>query len=72
MENKLTLHLKMFNDKVRLMNQLNQKSITLSASEARSLHSDIFDLLSQISFLAKSVDGNNDSDNLLLDGGKFK
>ena len=48
---KLKLHLKMFNDKVKLMNQTQSKDLTLSAQEARNIHSDLFELLNYCSFL---------------------
>ena len=46
------------------MNQLNQKSLSLSADEARNLHSDLFDLLNRLG-------ANNDTNSISLDGGKF-
>lgn len=69
MEPHLPLHFRMFNEKVRLMNQLNQKSITLTASEARSLHADIFELLNQFSATVRTADSRPDG--VYLDGGKF-
>lgn len=55
MESKLTLHLKMFNDKVKLMNQSNQKQLMLSAQEARNLHADLFDLLNHCATLSQAL-----------------
>lgn len=49
----LSLTLKTFNDKVKLMNQTNNKSLMLTALEARNLHNDIFALLAQIAELTK-------------------
>jgi len=54
MENNLTIHLKMFNDKVKLMNQMNSKDLILSANEARNLHADLFDLLNHCATLSRS------------------
>ena len=47
METQLSLHLKKFNDRVKVMNQTNAKELILSALEARNLHNDIFELLTQ-------------------------
>jgi len=55
MENNLSLHLKMFNDKVKLMNQSQSKQVVLTAAEARNLHADIFDLMNQIATLSQEV-----------------
>ena len=52
MEQQLSLHLKKFNDKVKVMNQTNSKELVMSAIEARNLHNDIFELLTQIADLA--------------------
>lgn len=61
----LTLHFKMFNDKVRMLNQLGQKNLVLTADEARSLHSDLFDLLNRVADSSQEPTVNQ------LDGGKF-
>lgn len=65
----------MFNDKIRLMNQLNQKELILSAVEARNLHNDIFDILNQfISHGKKIKDSKSDEldvNSIFFDGGKF-
>jgi hypothetical protein len=47
----LSPNLKMFNDKIRLLNQTNSKQIVLSAQEARNLHTELFDLLNHFSTL---------------------
>jgi hypothetical protein len=65
--NYLTLHFKLFNDKVKLLNQLGQKNLILTADEARNLHSDLFDLLNRLA-------ASSSTDNIIktdLDGGKF-
>ena len=73
MENNLTIHLKMFNDKVKLMNQMNSKDLTLSANEARNLHSDLFDLLNHCATLSQRAEnaGSNEVITLGMDGGGF-
>lgn len=53
MEQQLSLHLKKFNDRVKVMNQTNGKELVLSALEARNLHNDIFELLTQIAEFAE-------------------
>ena len=72
----LSLHLKNFNDKVKVMNQTGGKQLTLSANEARSLHADIFDLLNHCSELSKKIQTqNNPNDSVVsisVDGGGFK
>ena len=70
MEDKLSLHLKMFNDKVRLLNQTNQKTMILSATEARNLHAEVFNLLTQIAEL-KTVGKNETPSSASFDGGTF-
>lgn len=53
LEQQLSLHLKKFNDRVKVMNQTNSKDLNLSAAEARQLQADIFDLLTKINDLVK-------------------
>lgn len=75
MDGNLTLHLKMFNDKIKAMNQTNAKMITLSTAEARSLHADIFDLLNHCATLSQRLESNTSGDNAVvqvnMDGGGF-
>ena len=52
-ENQLSLHLRKFNDRVKVLNQTNARDLVLSAAEARQLQADIFDLLTQIQALAE-------------------
>lgn len=66
-----SLHLKSFNEKVKVMNQTNSKSLTLDALEARNLHNDIFLLLAQIAELTKPKEELNDTITINFDGGKF-
>ncbi len=44
MENNLSLHLKNFNDKVKVMNQSNSKQLILSAQEARDIQAEMFEI----------------------------
>jgi len=73
MENNLTLHLKMFNDKVKLMNQSNSKQLVLSATEARNLHADLFDLLNHCATLSHEIarKGQDQIVTVGMDGGSF-
>ena len=58
MEQQLSLHLRKFNDRVKVLNQTNARELVLSAAEARQLQADIFDLLTQIQALAEVKDSN--------------
>jgi hypothetical protein len=70
--NNLTLHVKMFSDKVKLMNQTGKQNLSLSAQEARNLHSDIFDLLAYCTRLSKQSNSEqNQSTNVGMDGGSW-
>ena len=48
---KLSLSIKNFNERVKVMNQTGSKQLALSADEARNLHADIFNLLANIAEL---------------------
>ena len=73
MESNLTLHLKMFNDKVKLMNQTQNKQLILSATEARNLHADLFDLLNHCATLSAKLNDQRAEEvvNVAMDGGTF-
>jgi len=53
MEHQLSLHLKKFNDRVKVMNQNNANELNLTAIEARNIHSEIFELLTKINDLTE-------------------
>jgi hypothetical protein len=53
LEHLLSLHLKKFNDRVKVMNQTNARDLSLTAAEARQLQADIFDLLTKINDLVE-------------------
>lgn len=73
MEHNLSIHVRMFNDKVRAMNQTQKKELTLSAAEARNLHADIFDLLAHIAALSENtLESGPDVISINMDGGGFK
>ena len=73
MEHQLSLHLKKFNDRVKVMNQTNSRELSLSAAEARQLQADIFDLLTRINDLVE-IKQQSAADTVIqvdLQGGKF-
>jgi hypothetical protein len=67
---KLSIAIKNFNDRVKLMNQTGSKQLSLSADEARNLHADIFNLLANLTEL-QTVREPEQPGNLSLDGGGF-
>ena len=67
---KLSIAIKNFNDRVKLMNQTGSKQLNLSAEEARNLHADIFNLLANLAEL-QTVREPEQPTNLSLDGGGF-
>lgn len=74
MDVNLSLHLKMFSDKVKVMNQSNAKTLMLSAAEARSLYADIFELLNHCATLSRKLDStetNTSATSIQMDGGGF-
>lgn len=73
MESRLSLHLKAFNNRVKVMNQTNSKDLTLSATDVRNLHNDIFELLAQIAALTaiREAEEADTVINIEMDGGSF-
>ena len=72
LEQQLSLHLKNFNNKVKVMNQTNSKDLTLTALEARNIQAEMFDLLIQIAELSKvKKESANEVITVNLNGGKF-
>lgn len=67
---KLSLAIKNFNERVKVMNQTGSKQLSLSADEARNLHSDIFVLLANIAESQNTTDSTQPTA-LSLDGGEF-
>jgi len=72
MDNSLPLALRMFNDRVRAMNQSNSKLLTLNADEARNLHAEIYSLLTITAEQAKHTPVNENIFQINMDGGGFK
>jgi hypothetical protein len=73
MEQQLSLHLRTFNNRVKVMNQTNAKDLSLSAADARQLQADIFDLLTQIAELTaiKKAADQSAEISIEMDGGGF-
>ena len=67
----LSLTIKLFNERVKQMNQVNGKQLVLSAQEARSLHNDIYALMANIAELTSNT-GKEDVIQIAMDGGGFK
>jgi hypothetical protein len=67
----LSYHVTKFSDKVRVMNDSSSKSVTLTADEARNLHTDIFALLAKIAELSVPP-AESAVTTVLQDGGGFK
>lgn len=67
----LPLHIKLFNDKVRAMNQSNSMILTLNQQEARSLHAEIYNLMATISYLSQTAIGPDHKTEANMDGGSF-
>jgi hypothetical protein len=69
---KLSIHVRMFNDKVRVMNQTQSKQLILSVQEARNLHADIFALLTHIAELSDVPKETPQITQISMNGGSFK
>jgi hypothetical protein len=67
---KLSLAIKNFNERVKVMNQTGSKQLSLSADEARNLHADIFNLLANIAELQNQPDSTQTTA-VSFDGGSF-
>lgn len=70
----MSVHINLFSDKVRAMNQTRSKNLTLSADEARNLYTEIFNLLAKIVDLEAVASNANEMSAAVveMDGGKFK
>ena len=69
----LSIHVKAFNDRIKVMNQSNSANLTMTAQDARNLHADIFALLALIAKLeAKLQENSEETLEVTMDGGGFK
>lgn len=71
-----TLHIRKFNDRVRMLNSSASKNLVLTAQEARSLNADIQDILAYCLMLNKRLEQLSQANsqeviNITVDGGKF-
>jgi hypothetical protein len=73
MSDNLSIHVRNFNEKVRVMNQSQRKELLLTAQEARNLHADIFALLTHIAELSdKPQVATPAVAQIAMDGGGFR
>jgi hypothetical protein len=54
------------------MNQSNAKLLTMTADEARNLHTEIYNLLTFLTTLATEAKNSNETVTIQVDGGRFK
>ena len=73
MSEQLSVVLQRFNDRVRAMNQTRSKDLTMSADEARNLHSEVFGLLAQIADLSARTNEDSGEEVVVInmDAGRF-
>ena len=72
MSQQLSITLQRFNDKIKVMNQSRSKDMTMTADEARNLHSEVFSLLTQIAELSAQSTPASDEDVVInMDGGRW-
>ena len=67
---KLTPHISVFATRVKNMNQSGHKELSLSASEARNLHSEIFQLLNIVVEIQQQLI-QNQTNEVILKGAEF-
>lgn len=67
----LSVAMRTFNERVKLMNQTAARQLTLTADEARNLHSDIFAILANLAELQAKPEVSLSSSTIGLDGGGF-
>lgn len=69
----ISLSIRNFNEKINHLNQTNSKQLVLTATEAKSLHSDIFALLANLAEIQSNPQPSavQSSEPIGLDGGAF-
>ncbi len=67
----LSIAMRTFNERVKLMNQTSARQLTLTSDEARNLHSDIFAILSNLAELQAKPEVPAETSSIGLDGGSF-
>jgi len=68
---KISLAIKKFNDKVKLMNQTGSKQLALTVEEARNLHADIYILLANLAEMQAGEPADQVVNSISVDGGRF-
>lgn len=69
----LSIHIKNFNDRVRAMNQTHSRDLTMTAQDARNLHTDIFAVLALVTELTSQLNTREEATvEVVMDGGGFK
>jgi hypothetical protein len=73
MANDFTLHVNLFSDRVRAMNQQRQTELKLTATEANNLLADITQLAAQSARLSQELlDATQQQVEISVNGGSFK
>lgn len=72
MDYKPTLHITGFNDRIRVMNQMKQQELRLTATDANNLQADITGMLAEIARLSILLDNSKEIVQISMDGGGFK
>lgn len=72
MDYKPTLHITGFNDRIRVMNQMKQQELRLTATDANNLQADITGMLAEIARLSILLDNSKEIVQIAMDGGGFK
>ena len=67
----LSLAVRSFNDRVKLMNQTGSKQLIMTAEEARNLHADIYSLMNIIAEMQNKPTTNEQINQISMDGGSF-
>jgi len=70
MSTKPSFHVLSFSNQVQLMNQTNSKRLTMTAEDARNLHTEIFALMAKIVELTATQD-EPEQITIAMDGGGF-
>lgn len=67
----MTPYIKLLNDRVKLLNLNRATNLTLTVTEARMLHAEVFALLERIANLQNQLMSQNNSDRDGVNGGSW-
>lgn len=67
----LSVAVRNFNDRVKLMNQTGSKQLIMTADEARNLHADIYSLMNIIAEMQNKTGQTEQVNQISMDGGRF-